>query len=286
LAKFQKAMVDVSVDWEQYDGFWNQEGEFTEDPPKSDLNQYRMNLGYVHRLASRWQAGVLVPYVWNNNAYSGASSRSDGLGDSTLNLWYEAVDEKSVWRLQSWRDLIPSVTVGPSLLVPTGKSPHDDVSSSFDVTGRGAYRIDANALLEKTLHPWLVSVFLSYGVHLERSVNHEYGKDVEPYHKQLGDRALGSVSLGYKYYLGTGGDSLTGLVSLSSLREADAEIDGARDPNSGFRKDAIAGGLTYASTDHDWSVRAMWSHAIREDDWGKNFPATDIFTLGVRYAFR
>jgi hypothetical protein len=73
---------------------------------------------------------------------------------------------------------------------------------------------------------------------------------------------------------------------LSSLRETDAQIDGARDPNSGFRKDAIAGGLTYASTDHDWSVRAMWSHAIREDGWGKNFPATDIFTLGVRYAFR
>jgi hypothetical protein len=94
-------MVDVSVDWEKYDGFWNQDGEFTPDPPKSDLNQYRLNLGYVHRLASRWQAGVLVPYVWNNNAYSGASSRSDGLGDSTLNLWYEAVDEKSVWLYQN-----------------------------------------------------------------------------------------------------------------------------------------------------------------------------------------
>ena len=279
-------MVDVSVDWEIYDGFWNQDGKFTPDPSGSDLNQYRMNLGYVHRLASRWQGGVLIPYVWNDNTYSGTSSGSDGLGDSTLNLWYEAVDEKSVWRSQTWRDLIPSATIGPSLLIPTGKSPHDEVGSSFDVTGRGAYRIDGNILLEKTLHPWSASLFLSHGIHIERPVNLEYGRSIEPYRKQLGDRTLVSMSLSYRYFLGSAGDSVTGLVSLSTLREDDASIDGTQDPNSGFRKDAIGTGAVYSSTDHDWSVKAMWSHAIRDDGWGKNFPATDNFTLGVRYGFR
>ena len=44
--------------------------------------------------------------------------------------------------------------------------------------------------------------------------------------------------------------------------------------------------LAWSSTDHDWSARAAWSHAVRWNDWGENFPTTDIYTIGVRYGFR
>jgi len=286
LPKYAYGMIDLSFDVEKYDGFWNQSGKWTPDPPGSDLRQYRVNVGYAQRLASKWQASIIVPYVWNNNTYSGLSSRTDGLGDTSLNLWYEAVDDMSAWKIRSIRDLTPSVLIGPSLLVPTGISPYDDVSSSFDVTGRGFYRIDGNLYIDKTLHPWDASLSLSYGTYIERPVNQEYGKYVEPYHKKLGDRTSASFSLSYIYYFGTGGDTLTGTASFSYLNEADGTIDGVRDPTSGFRKEAVGGAIAYSSTDHDWSVRASWSHAVREDGWGENFPTTDIYTLGVRYVFR
>jgi hypothetical protein len=286
LPKYSQAMMDVSFDMEKYDGFWNRDGKYTPDPAGSDLRQYRLNFGYARRLASRWQASIVVPYVWNDNTYSDLSSRTDGLGDTTLNLWHEALDDRSAWKIRTLKDLTPSVTVGPSLLVPAGTSPYDDVSSSFDVTGRGFYRLDGNILLSKTLHPWSAAVSLSYGTHLERSINREYGKYVEPYRKRLGDRSSAAVSLSYIYYVGSGGDALTGTASLSQLREADATINGARDNSSGFRKDAVAGAIAYSSTDHDWSIRAAWSHAVKKDGWGENFPTTDIYTLGVSYAFR
>lgn len=287
LPKFYQGMVDVSFDMEKYRGFWNQDGKYTPDPPGSDLRQYRLNLGYAQRLASRWQASVAVPYVWNVNEYSGFTSRTYGIGDTTLNLWYEAVDDKSAWKIRELKDLIPSITIGPSLLVPTGISPYDDVHSSFDVTGRGFYRLDGNVLIAKTLHPWSASVSLSYGTYLERSVNREIpNKYVEPYHKRLGDRSSAAVSLSYIYYLGSAGDTLTGTASYSHLREEDGTIDGVRYPNSGFRKDSIGGTIAYSSTDHDWSIRAAWNHAVRQDGWGENFPTTDIYTLGVSYGFR
>jgi hypothetical protein len=286
LPKFYKDMVDVSVDLEKYHGYWDLDGKHKPDPPGSDLRQYRLNIGYAKRLAERWQTSITVPYVWNDNTYSGLSSRTDGVGDTTLNLWYEAVDDKSAWKIRSLRDMVPSVTIGASLLVPTGISPYDDVNSSFDITGRGFYRIDGNMLISKTLHPWIASLSLSYGTYLERSVNREYGKYVEPYRKKLGDRASGSLSLGYIYYIGTGGDTLTGTGSFTYLREADGTYNGTKDPNSGFRKESIGASLAYSSTDHDWSARLVWSHAVQEDGWGENFPTTDIYTMGVSYAFR
>ena len=286
LPKYAQGMIDVSFDLEKYDGFWNQNGKWTPDPSGSDLRQYRVNTGYAQRLASRWQASIVIPYVWNDNTYSGLSSQTNGLGDTSLNLWYEAADDTSAWKIRSIGDLTPSILIGPSLLVPTGISPYDDVHSSFDVTGRGFYRVDGNIYIDKTLHPWDASLSLSYGTYIERPVNREYGKYVEPYHKKLGDRTSASFSLSYIYYFGTGGDTLTGTGSFSYLNEADGTIDGVRDPTSGFRKEAVGGAIAYSSTDHDWSVRASWSHAIRQDGWGENFPTTDIYTLGVRYVFR
>jgi hypothetical protein len=176
--------------------------------------------------------------------------------------------------------------IGASLLIPTGVSPYDEVNSSFDVTGRGFYRLDGNIFIAKTINPWNATLTTSYGTHIERAVNEEYGKYVEPYHKKLGDRFSTSLFLSYNYYIGSGGDYLTASAGATYLREADSTIDGNRDPNSGFRKESVGLMLAYGSTDSDWSIRASWNHAIKQDGWGENFPTTDIYGLGVRYVFR
>ena len=285
LPSYYTSMIDMSVDVEKYNGLWNTRGEYIAQPGYH-LWQYRLNLGLAQRLSPRWQTSIMVPYVWNYNGYPNSASRSDGIGDMTVNVWYEAVDDKSAWKIRSLKDMVPSVTIGASLLVPTGISPYDDVTSSFDITGRGFYRLDGNILISKTVNPWTTALSLAYGTYIERSVNREYGKYVEPYQKQLGDRASASLSLGYIYYIGTGGDKLTGTGSFSYLREADTTYNGVREPNSGFRKESFGASLAYASTDHDWSARLSWNHAVRQDGWGDNFPTTDIYTVGVSYGFR
>ena len=285
LPSFYQSMIDLSVDVEKYNGLWNNEGKYI-DQPGYHLWQYRMNVGCSQRLTTHWQTSVTVPYVWNYNGYPNSTSRSDGVGDMTLNLWYEAIEDRSAWKVRELKDLVPSVLIGSSLLVPTGISPYDGVKSSFDVTGRGFYRIDGNVIISKTLHPWNASLSLSYGAYLERPVDREYGKYVEPYHKKLGDRFSAALSLGYKYIIGSAGDALTGTATLSHLKEADSSIDGVRDPSSGFLKDSVGAAFAYSSTDHDWSARLSWNHAVRQDGWGENFPTTDIYTLGVSYGFR
>jgi len=283
--KYATAIADLFFDMELYDGYWNHDGNHRPDPPNSDLKQYRLNMGLGYRFAKDWQASVSLPYVWNDNSYSGVSSQSDGLGDTTLSVMYDLLDDNSIWKVRDAQDLIPGVSLGLSLLLPTGISPYDDLKSSFDITGRGFYRLDGTLLVEKTIRPWNASLALSYGTHIERSVNREYGKYVEPYTKQLGNRFTASLSTSYTYVLGTGGDSIIGTVSYAYLSEDDASFNGRRDPGSGFEKQSLGGALAYSSTDHNWSIRTGWNHAIQQNGWGRDFPTTDIITVGVRYVF-
>lgn len=286
LPKFSQAMVDVSVAVEQYHGYWDQGATYKHDPAGSDVSQYRLNAGYARRLAPRWQASIAVPYVRNVNEYSALTSRSDGLGDTTVNLWYETFDGvKCVWKVRELADAVPAVYVGTSLTLPTGISPYDNVQSSFDVTGRGFYRLDANVLIDKTVYPWDAFLSLSYGEYLSRPVNREYGNYVQPYRKQLGNRTSGSFGISYIYFLKSR-DMLTFTGSFAYLEEADGTINGDRDSTSGFRKESVGATVALSSMDRGWIYKFSWSHAVREDGWGANFPTTDIYTIGVSHGWR
>ena len=283
--KYAVAVVDLSFDTEFYDGYWNQSRKYVTDPPGSNLRQYRVNAVSGYRFAKDWQAGISLPYVWNDNSYSGVSSQTSGLGDTAVSLTYEVLDDNSAWKVRDIGDMTPGVSVGLSLLVPTGISPYDNQQSSFDITGRGFYRLDGTLLVEKTIRPWNASLALAYGSYLERTINREYGKYVEPYKKDLGDRFSATISSGYAYVIGSGGDSVTGTVSYTYMNEADASFNGKQDSGSGFNKQSVGMALSYANNDNYWSARIGWNHAIKENGWGENFPATDVISMGVRYVF-
>ncbi len=288
LPKFAQSMIDTSLDMEKYDGYWSKGGTYFRDQPGTDLRQYRLNLGYAVRLAKRWQASIAVPYVWNVNKYPNSTSRVEGLGDAMLSVWYEALDTRMCrlgWGELSLSDLVPAATVGLSLTIPTGVSPYDGVKSD-DITGRGFYRLDANMLLDKTIYPLSASLFLGYGKHFERPVNREVGY-VEPYHKQLGDRAVGTLAISYETLIDVSDvrNRLTYTAALSEIWEGESTINGERDPASGFKKRSVAGTLAWSTLERTWIVKLTWNHTIKKDGWGENFPASDIYSLGVTHVF-
>ena len=64
-------------------------------------------------------------------------------------------------------DLLPSVTLGAALTLPTGLSPYDAISDQYDVTGRGFYRLDATLQVDKSFRGFSSSLSAAYGKHLE-----------------------------------------------------------------------------------------------------------------------
>ena len=284
LPKFAEGMIDVSMDYEHYTGQWDNDGNWKSEP--YNLNQYRINMGYAHRLASNWQASVTLPYVFNRNKYPNLERNTNGFGDGTVSVWYEAFEKITcVWDVNKWEDLMPAVYMGGTLTVPTGTSPFDDVADNFDITGRGAYRLDASVLIDKTIYPWNMTFGATYGKYLERPVNQEYGTYVTPYHKQYGDRFNTNLSFGYTYFTDEM-ESITGTLAYAILKEDEATIDGTVDTTSGFRKETISATLALATENRDWVYKLTFNHSPTSNDWGENFATTNVITVGVSHVLR
>lgn len=282
LPKISKAMSSASFDYEDYDGWWDKGGKHHDDASGTRYKQYRLNLGYGLRIADRWQAAISLPYVYNDNDYSSGSSNEQGLGDMAINFWYENFDDiKCVWKVRSWEDLMPAVYIGGALTIPTGTSPYDEVKASEDITGRGFYRLDGSVLLDKTIYPWNLSLQYTYGTHLERDVNREYGTYVPPKKKKLGDRSTATISLGYTHFFESM-NTLTFTLAHADLKEDEAEIDGHSNPTTGMEKKSLAATIAFSTMNRDWVVKATYNRAYE----GENFPKTNIISIGVTHVYR
>ena len=283
LPKMYAQMLDASFDMEIYGGYWGRDGTMLPNPPGSDLKQFRLNLGYARRLADRWQASAVAPLVANDNNYQNSRTRTYGPGDLSLGLTYEVFDTvMCVWEVNTWEDLTPATYLRLNLTAPTGVSPFDDAPRSEDVTGRGFYRLEASASVEKTVYPWNLALQYSYGFHMDRPVNREYGEYVDPYRKSLGQRRVFSITGGYTHFLASD-NSVTASVAYSDLWEGTAKVDGEEDPASGLRKRSLTFSIGLSNIDNSRTARISWNRSIKQDGWGENFPATEIITIGVSY---
>lgn len=289
LPKTARTAATISTAWEHYDGYYDQGGSWHPDPPGSDLSQYRVNLGVAQRLATNWQASLNLPYVWNRNRYAAVDSATSGLGDTSLGVTYETFGAPTcVSKITRLKDLTPAVYLGGGLLLPTGVSPYDEVENSFDITGRGFYRADLNLLADKTIFPWTFTLTAGVGHHFARRVNREYGTYVEPYTKQLGNTANGSLGVGYTWDLpweATTGMTLITTLTYSQRWEGEATIDGVKDGASGLRKRDLGITATLLSFAEDWAVNLGYVSSRPANGWGENCPSTDVISLGVRHVW-
>ena len=282
LPKFNKAMWDISLASESYDGFWTQKGNYQEDPKGSRLLQRRMNLSYAHRLNDNFQLSSSIAIINNDNQYSGDHSNVTALGDAQLGIWYEAFENVTcVYKINGWESLKPSIYFGGALTIPTGISPYTDrIDSSFDITGLGFYRLDANMIIEKTVYPYSISWQSQYGYTFKRPINQEYNQIVTPYTKQLGDRYAHTLSGAYTWFL-KNLSMLTATISYSELTQKASTIDGIVDDASGMKKTSHGLSFAYSNAIRDWIFKFNLSRANE----GENIPKTNVIGVGVSHVY-
>ncbi len=292
LAKDDKYKLDASFDYEGYTGEYLPDGTWKEET--NDIFQLRLNLSGGKRLARDWQAGVLVPFVYNRvDAGPGKVSTSYGIGDIAVAVRYELWDDVGYFpRLIVDRtDWLPSVLLGLGITLPTGISPFDDVASSYDITGRGYYIITPSLSLTKSLNylnGFTLSAGFSYGKALERWVTREYGRSVDAYKRKVGDRI--SWNMGVAYKIGT---HLTdewwwrtipsGIsIGYAGFNEGEQKIRGVELKDSGIKKNSFTFGLAWM-WNVNWLSRFSFGWVPEYDDVGRNFPTTNTISFGVSY---
>ena len=72
---------------------------------------------------------------------------------------------------------------------------------------------------------------------------------------------------------------MTYTLAYSDLKEDQGTINGNTDPTTGFTKRSFTFTAAYSTAAKDWIVKGSINHSIRDDNWGSNFPVTDIFTI-------
>jgi len=282
LPKFNDVMWDLSLANEDYDGYWTQQGVYQKDPRDSTLIQRRLNASYAHRLNDNFQLNSNIALVNNDNQYSGDRNSVTALGDMQLGIWYEAFDNVTcIYKINGWESLKPSIYFGGTLTLPTGISPYTDrIDSSFDITGLGFYRFDANVIIEKTVYPFSLSWQGQYGYTFKRPINQEYSQVITPYTKQLGDRYSNTFNGAYTWFL-PNLSMLTLTASLSQLKEDSAKINGQIDHTSGLEKSTLGLAFAYSNAVRDWIIKASFSQA----DSGENIPKTQVLNIGVSHVY-
>ncbi|OGG99144.1 MAG: hypothetical protein A2600_05050 [Candidatus Lambdaproteobacteria bacterium RIFOXYD1_FULL_56_27] len=274
-------MVGVSSSQETYNGYWDGSGAYHKDPANSKLQQTRLSAGAAYRLGWNWQAGASLPYVWNSNRYQGQNSKTNGLGDMTWALWYEMFETimcvPTVTRIE---DLMPAIYFGTALTLPTGVSPYDQVENSFDITGRGFYRLDLSTKVEKSIGGFNLALSVDYGKYRPRPVNREYGNWVLPYNKVLGDRLSRSLAFGYSWLLPSF-NSFTFTGAQAWTNEGAYRINGVSAQDTQVVQVSRSFTAAWATDDKGWILKGTLADLTD----GQSFPKTRTFSLGIDHVF-
>jgi len=286
LPKFARFLYDTSVAHELYDGFWNSKGQYQKDPVGSDLRQMRINMGAAYRVHDNIQTFLSIPYVVNINQYTGLKNTTYGAGDITLGLNIELFNDiRCVYRVLSLDDLWPAIYLGAKVTVPTGISPYDNIPNSFDITGLGFYTFDFGLLLDKTIKSWNISIAGNYSVGLQRPVNMEYGRYIEPYNITPGDRLNLTASTGYTFTFDSM-DSLTFTFGYGYVKDYFSKINGLENQISGFEKHNLLVGLAFATADQNNVIKLNNTFNLPLNGWGINKPATITTILEYSHVIR
>jgi hypothetical protein len=96
-------------------------------------------------ISDRFQVGAALPLVRRSRTLNSGVTSSNGFGDATLDLGYEALPE---WGYSWWR---PKGLTFFQLTTPSGKSVYQSTDTGgTNVTGRGFWALGAGFILTKT----------------------------------------------------------------------------------------------------------------------------------------
>lgn len=286
LPKFAKFLIDGSIEHEKYNGFWNSDGVYQEDPAGADLRQLRMTAGAALRIHDNIQTFLSIPYVINLNTYTGVKSTTYGAGDTTIGFNFELFNDiRCVYRVLSFADLLPATYLAVKTTLPTGISPYDKIPNSFDITGLGFYTFNFSLLLDKTISSFNMSLGANYSVSAQRPVNMEYGRYIEPYKVRQGDKLNLTATAGYSFMFDSM-DSLTVSLGYGYVEEFSWKINGIKNDLTGFHKHNLVAGLAFATADQNQVIKINNSFNLPLDNWGSNKPVTITTTLEYSYVIR
>lgn len=267
LSLHEDALVGLQLRAAHVMGSFDARGRYASPSPGASEQDFEQDLIGAVRLpfAPRAQVAALVPLVETRRKTSSASDFGGGLGDLNVSARYD-------FFYAGQARYIPGVAVLAGLTLPTGRPPESgSLPLAADVTGTGAYQINAGLAVEQTFGRWLVT---AYGLVAKRT-----SRTIQGFESTLGTQWTALLAVAYTFP----GDYAAAL-SASYTGEGDAAINGVDAPNSSRRVPVIALFGVVPFSDH-FRLQGGPSLNPPVDQLGKNNVATLALTATAVYAW-
>jgi hypothetical protein len=119
-----------------------------------------------------------VPYSFNERVNQGVSNKKNGLGDITVNGYYQLLNKKTT--IQKTKLMVQSLWIGGGIKLPTGKyKPSDKINTSTNTNlfqlGTGSLDYSINAMYDLRIQDIGLNVAASYKMNTANKYEYNYG---------------------------------------------------------------------------------------------------------------
>ncbi len=275
----KQALFNVGYKFDNYLGVWDLNKEWRKIPQTS----YQMTPAFsgAYRFNKQLQAGILIPFVINENDLPGLPKNGSGIGDIVMSGRYEIFHEYSLYKDKGkikTDHKTPYLAVTFGMTFPTGKS-DEDAKNEVDIAGKGFYTTSLGLSFIKTILKDKIQIGsdLNWQHSFVNTYDTYYGEPISSYERRQGERFNYSITANYliNFY-----NSVS--FSLGGFYQSDYLINGKSIENSDEHAFSMVTSYTYyPKTYIRISPLIKWN--IPVSGYGKNAIGSILFGINLVY---
>jgi hypothetical protein len=276
----KKALFNVGINYDNYNGAWNQNGEWR----KINITSWQMKpvIASAYRFNKYLQAGMTIPYVINRNELPGLNPQASGLGDISISgrfeLFHEFQRYKVGDRFQIDRKK-PYIAFTAGLTFPTGKS-DETATTEAEITGKGIFSssLGISAIKSIIQNKFQIALDLSWQHNFEKNYNKLYNEPIEvSLNKKLGDRF--NYGFSFIYLINTWHAAS---ASIGGFRQGAYKINDEKGSNSDESSLNFSASYTYYPASFV-RITPTFKWFLPQTDFGKNTTGSYTYILNFVY---
>ncbi|MCX6165905.1 MAG: hypothetical protein NTU73_13755 [Ignavibacteriae bacterium] len=276
----KKALLNVGVNYDNYNGVWNQNGEWR----KLNITSWQMKplLAGAYRFNKYLQAGMTIPYIINRNELPGLSPQASGLGDISVSGRFELLHEFQRYKSGERYKVDtkkPYLAITAGLTFPTGTS-DETATTESEITGKGIFSssLGLSAIKSIIQNKFQIALDLSWQHNFEKSYNKIYNEPLQvTQNKKLGDRF--NYGLSFIYLINSWHAAS---ASIGGFRQGAYKIDDIKGDNSDESSFTFSASYSYYPVSFV-RITPTFKWFIPQNNFGKN--ATGSYTYIINFVY-
>ncbi len=272
LSSGQRYQLAHATSYRLTQGRFDPYGRYIEEAPSTSYRSLVTLWGAAYRLSESWQAGLTLPFIYNDYSISTLERSSASLGDPIGEIRY------LLWEDLGFLKYRPSVSFYGGIRIPLGKSLAESSDPlGTDVTSDGILTPHLGISLSKIYSPLKLTWDGSFFYPFQKTISKMRGKSIPSYVLKNGNRFQMAQSISYLL-----NEHVTGSLGIKQMWQRPNLNDVQIVWGSAARLFSTLASLSYAPNT-SWGFTLSYDNAFPFYRYLVNQPKTKTFLVAGLY---